>query len=151
MEKVQIKTFWQAATEPIEDREYEPVSEEPSLTMQEGYESLDEMIPRIMRGEVKYIPMVYEYGADDSDDIMDSVVVDHLDDLTDVDFSRDILAGEKFSRESLASAATLASIAASARANTQSAVDGSKHGAEEGNDKLTTEPESSNSGEKAKE
>ena len=32
MEKVQIKTFWQAAAEPIEDREYEPVSEEPSLT-----------------------------------------------------------------------------------------------------------------------
>ena len=135
MEKVQIKTFWQAAAEPIEDREYEPVSEEPSLTMQEGYESLEEMIPRIMRGEVKYIPTVYEYGADDSDDIMDSVVVDHLDDLTDIDASKDILASAVGSAQS---------------ANTSATAEDAKHGAAEVNS-LTTEPERSNSGEKVKE
>lgn len=144
MEKVQIKTFWQAAAEPIEDRDYEPVSEEPSLTMQEGYESLDEMIPRIMRGEVKYIPMVYEYGADDSDDIMDSAVVDHLDDLTDVDVSRDILAS---------------AVGSAQGANTLATAEDSKHGAEEADAKrsaaevnsLTTEPARSNSGEQVKE
>lgn len=136
MEKVQVKTFWQAAAEPIEDREYEPVSEEPSLTMQEGYESLDEMIPRIMRGEVKYIPMLYEYGTDDSDNIMDSAVVDHLDDLTDIDVSRDILAS---------------AVGSAHGANTSASAEDSKHGAEDANNKLATEPESSNSESKAKE
>jgi len=144
MEKVQIKTFWQAAAEPIEDREYDPISAEPSLTMQEGYESLDEMIPRIMRGEVKYIPTVYEYGMDDSDNIMDSAVVDHLDDLTDVDVSRDILAS---------------AVGSAQGANTSATAEESKHGAEEADSKhgaaevnsLTTEPARSNSGEQVKE
>ena len=60
--------------------------------MQEGYESLDEMIPRINEEKliiylrcmntVWMIPIILWIPA----------VVDHLDDLTDIDVSRDILA-----------------------------------------------------------
>lgn len=122
---VEIKTFWQAVEEPLEDRQFEPVSKEPSLTVQEGYESLDEMIPRIIRGEVKAIPMIYEFGNVDDDEILDFPVVDDLDDLTDIDVSKDIIS----------------SAVASAQASTIATAEGSKHGAEVGKEKEATQEE----------
>lgn len=111
---MKIKTFWEAVE--AEERDFEPVSEEPSLTIQEGYESLDEMIPRIIRGEFKPFPVLYEYGVDvDEDDVLDSPVVDGLDDLTDIDIAKDIMT----------------SATDSAQARTSAVADGSKHGAEE--------------------
>lgn len=122
---VEIKTFWQAVEEPLKNRQVEPVSKEPSLTIQEGYESLDEMIPRIIRGEVKSIPMVYEYGDADDDEILDSPVVDDLDDLTDIDISKEIMT----------------SAVASAQANTTATAEDSKHGAEVVKEKEATQEE----------
>ena len=132
---MKIKTFWQAVEE--KERDFEPVSEEPSLTIQEGYESLDEMIPRIIRGEFKPFPVLFEYGSDiDEDDVLDSPVVDGLDDLTDIDVAKEIMT----------------SATSSAQANTSVVAEDSKHGAEEEkNEVRASETEKSVSGSESSE
>lgn len=111
---MKIRTFWQAVEE--KERDFEPVSEEPSLTLQEGYESLDEMIPRIIRGEFRPFPVLFEYGSDiDEDEVLDSPVFDGLDDFTDIDVAKEIIA----------------SATSSAQADTSVVAEDSKHGAEE--------------------
>lgn len=114
---MKIKTFWEAASVPLEEKKYEPVSDKPSLTLQEGYESLDEMIPRIIRGEIAPVHRIFEFGADvDEDKVLDSTVVDDLDDLTDIDVAKDIVSSAVGSARS---------------ADTLATAGGSKHGAEE--------------------
>lgn len=132
---MKIKTFWQAVEE--KERDFEPVSEEPSLTIQEGYESLDEMIPRIIRGEFKPFPVLFEYGSDiDEDEVLDSPVVDGLDDLTDIDVAKEIMT----------------SATSSAQANTSVVAEDSKHSAEEGKSEVrASETEKSVSGSESSE
>lgn len=114
---MKIKTFWEAASVPLEEKKYELVSDKPSLTLQEGYESLDEMIPRIIRGEIAPVHQIFEFGADaDEDKALDSTVVDDLDDLTDIDVAKNIVASAVGSARS---------------ADTSATAGGSKHGAEE--------------------
>lgn len=59
----------------------------------EWYETLDQMIPRILAGQVKVRPKdLYEVDEDRVDDALDDEpVIERLDDLTDIDRSLDIL------------------------------------------------------------
>ena len=114
---MKIKTFWEAVSVPLEEKKYEPVSDKPSLTLQEGYESLDEMIPRIIRGEIAPVHQIFEFGSDvDEDKVLGSTVVDDLDDLTDIDVARNIVAS---------------AVGSACNADTSTTAEGSKHGAEE--------------------
>lgn len=134
---MKIKTFWEAASVPLKDKKYEPISDKPSLTLQEGYESLDEMIPRIIRGEIAPAHQIFEFGADvDEDKALDSTVVDDLDDLTDIDVAKDIVASAVTSARS---------------ADTSVTAGGSKHGAEEDKEVRANETEKSVSDSKSSE
>lgn len=99
-------------------------NDEPSLTIDDGYEDLESMVHRIIRGDIPSIraqQQVYEFGDDSSvkDSDFDSPVVDGLDDLTDIDVSSKIIS----------------SATASARAGTPAVAEGDKHGASEVDDK----------------
>lgn len=86
---VEIKTYWQAVTDKERDHET-PTGE--SLTVQEGYESLEDMIPRIVRGEIRPVVPQFEFNSDEvSDDVFDRRVYDDMDDLTDIDIASSIL------------------------------------------------------------
>lgn len=85
---VEIKTYWQAVTDKERDHET-PTGE--SLTVQEGYESLEDMIPRIVRGEIRPVVPQFEFNSDEvSDDVFDRRVYDDMDDLTDIDIASSI-------------------------------------------------------------
>lgn len=88
-----IRTFWQAAEIPEDKKVYE-VNNEPSMTVNDGYEDLSDMIPRIIRGELP--PMRQSYYELQQGPITDvdfeRPVVDGLDDLTDIDLSQEIIA-----------------------------------------------------------
>lgn len=86
---LKIKTYWQAVMD--EERDHEvPVGE--SLTVQEGYESLEDMIPRIVRGEIRPVVPQFEFSDKVSDDVFEQHVYDDMDDLTDIDAANAILA-----------------------------------------------------------
>lgn len=96
------------------------INDEPSLTIVDGYEDLESMVHRIIRGDIPSIraqEQFYEFGDDSlvKDSDFDSPVVDELDDLTDID---------TFNR-------IRASATASAQADTLAVADGDKHGASE--------------------
>lgn len=61
----------------------------PSLTDDSFFESLSDMVPRIMRGELPAVMSgAFEFKGDVSDDVMDGVPSDYqMDDLTDIDFA----------------------------------------------------------------
>ena len=83
-------TFWEAFELPTDKKNYE-VNTAPSLTVDDGYEDLVDMIPRIIRGDVPVRQLSYELQGDIVDDDFDRPVVDNLDDLTDIDSSKIIL------------------------------------------------------------
>lgn len=88
---MEIKTFWQVAEIPEDKKVYE-INNEPSMTVDDGYEDLSDMIPRIIRGELPPMrPSYYELQGNITDDDFDRPVVDGLDDLTDIDAAQEII------------------------------------------------------------
>lgn len=85
---VKIKTYWQAVQEP--ERDWEVPSGE-TLTVQEGYESLEDMIPRIVRGEIRPVVPEFEFKGEVEDSIFDYPVYDQFDDLTDLDDAKEVI------------------------------------------------------------
>lgn len=85
---VKIKTYWQAVQETKRDHEV-PVGE--SLTVQDGYESLEDMIPRIVRGEIRPAVPEFEFKGEVEDSVFDQPVYDQFDDLTDIDEAKKVI------------------------------------------------------------
>lgn len=101
---MEIRTFWQAVEFPADKKVYE-VNNEPSMTVDDGYEDLSDMIPRIIRGELP--PMrqsYYELQGNITDDDFDRPVVDSLDDLTDIDTAQEIISSAPRNRTTQSSA-----------------------------------------------
>lgn len=82
---VKIRTFYSPG-----EMDYEKNSGVSAVT-DEVYEELSEMIPRIIRGEIKPLSSRYAYDFTDkdakNDDIFDLDSGDDLEDLTDIDFA----------------------------------------------------------------
>lgn len=86
---MKIRTFWEAAAAAGVDGEEFKL---PSLTVDDGYEDLDVMVARIIRGDLPSKRQTfYELNKDPKDEDFDRPCYDHLDDLTDIDAVRDIL------------------------------------------------------------
>lgn len=85
---VKIKTYWQAVQETERDHEV-PTGE--SLTIQDGYESLEDMIPRIVRGEIRPAVPEFEFKGEVEDSVFDYPVYDQFDDLTDLDDAKKVI------------------------------------------------------------
>lgn len=86
---MKIRTFWQAAAAADVDGEEFKL---PSLTVDDGYEDLDVMVARIIRGDLPSKRQTfYELDSDPKDEDFDRPCYDDLDDLTDIDSARDIL------------------------------------------------------------
>lgn len=81
---VRIYTFYDE-DKPIKKESFKA----PSLTDDSFFESLSDMVPRIMRGELPAVMSgSFEFKGDVSDDVMDGVPSDYqMDDLTDIDFA----------------------------------------------------------------
>lgn len=81
---VRIYTFYDE-DKPIKKESFKS----PSLTDDSFFESLSDMVPRIMRGELPAVVSgAFEFKGDVSDDVMDGVPSDYeMDDLTDIDFA----------------------------------------------------------------
>lgn len=111
---MKFRTFFDAPSLPGE------VNKEPSCTVTDGYEDLETMVARILRGEpAPRVPQSFELSGDNSeitDEDFDCPDVDHLDDLTDIDTAVEVIQN---------------SVSASAKADTQSVTESTKHGAVE--------------------
>lgn len=81
---VRIYTFYDE-DKPVKKESFKA----PSLTDDSFFESLSDMVPRIMRGELPAVMTgSFEFKGDVSDDVMDGVPSDYqMDDLTDIDFA----------------------------------------------------------------